>query len=220
MLGNVGSTTRKSTSFVVWSSQCGYLSRCLLDRLPTIFYGGEVGQRMTVEVEFQPIWLLPHPYRTMFDFPSPWPESPSSSKTKFLMRFNPGIYNWLKNFGQCRPSDSSSCWLFSGQVPHRSTLSDLKSWPTSGQQCWRFFFVLLFWFFIFLDTIRTMSFPRLANNTQLALRAIAKMDLITKSRAKPIFWLGISFFHHLCPCLAIASCLLHLPSLFCKLYIR
>ena len=103
MLGNVGSTPHKSTSFVSWPSQCGYLWTCLLDRLPAIFDGGEVGQIVAVEVEFQPIWLLPRPYCTMFDLPSPWPESPSSSKTKFLMRFNPGLHDWLKNLGQCRP---------------------------------------------------------------------------------------------------------------------
>lgn len=72
------------------------------------------------------------------------------------------------------------------------------------------FCALCFCFFIYLNTIRTVLVPMLANNMQLALRTIS----IALKLTIPVFWLGICLFHHQCPCFAIVNCFLMYPSLF------
>ena len=125
----------------------------LLDRLPAIFDGGEIGRWVAIEVEFQAIWLLPCPYNVWFSRPMTWVTI--FFQDEIVVCFNSGLHNWLKNLVN---GDSLThlpvsisrhlikIYIRFETVAHRS--------PTMMA-----FVILLFWFLLLLDTIRTILFP-------------------------------------------------------------
>ncbi len=201
MLGNVGpSLVNQLFSDII--IRLRIFLRMLFDQLPAIFERREFGWWVTVEVEFQTICFVPFAYDV-------WFSGPYDPSHHFLLRQNRDVFESkalqsAEESGECKLFDPSSRWYF--PAPNRIVYQTWNHSPTKPKS--HGVHVLFFSFPVFLNTIRTVLFPELANNTQLAFQAITKMNLIIKSNAIPIFCLGISLLHHLCRCPSIASCLL------------
>lgn len=126
------------------------------------------------------------------------------------MRVNPRLYNWLKNVVNIKLLTHFSVGICRHLIKIYVRF-EIIAYRSLTQIA---FFIFFVWFFIFLNKIRTILFTWLANNTQLALRIIIKVNFIIKSYTIPVFPSWISFFYYLRSCFAIARHLLIDSSLF------